>query len=344
MKKKYLVFISATHEDLKTERKELARIVSEMGSIPILLDEFDITQAPDRRLINKSIEECDYFLNLTGHMGGEPVGKTFALELEYIYAVKAGVPVLALIIDKKARRKGSKKTKNAVTVKALDNFKRKLENHSHDTWTNPTDLKLKALGLLNREMNLQPRRGWIPSDEAFTPLAANELGRLVRENEILRNKMALGYGADSEGRDLAKKVFGQVKSTYKILASNRISLSFFYVDGENWVNTKVFRYLRLFRLLAPEMSTPKTAAEISHFLGNILNPDLSKLVRKDYPTPSNTIKKIMSDFALLKLVKSTEAEQSEAWEMTEYGKETFTIHRLRQMSKRSLVKTNLEKP
>ena len=94
-----------------------------------------------------------------------------------------------------------------------------------------------------------------------------------------------------------------MKKVLKTLAANRISLSFWYISGENWENTKVFRYLRLFRLLTPELSTPKTAAELSHFLGNILNPDLSKLVRKDFPTPSNTIKKIMTDFVLLKLVR-----------------------------------------
>jgi len=333
MHKKYLVFISSAQEDLKSERKELTRIVTEMGAIPVVMDEFDITEAQDRRVINKAIEECDYFLNITAHMGGKAVGKTFALELEYTYAVKAGVPVLALIIGDKARRKGSKKEKDAVAAKALESFKKKLENHSFDIWTNPTDMKLKALGLLSREMNLNPRRGWVPSDNAFSPSAANELSRLIRENETLRSKLAM------EGTDIVKKIREQMKSALKILATNRISLSFYYVEGENWENTKVFRYLRLFRLVAPELSTPKTASEISNFLGNILNPDLSKVVRKDYPTPSNTIKKIMTDFALLKLVKCTENDQSEAWEMTEYGRETFAVYRLRQMTKKSSTKS-----
>ena len=333
MYKRYLVFISSIQEDLKTERRELTRIIQEMGAIPIVLDEFDITQAQDRRLIYKAIEECDYFLNLTAHMGGKVVGKTFALELEYTYAVKAGVPVLSMIIGEKARKKGSKKAKDGASVKALAIFKKKLESHSYDTWTNPADLKLKALGLLSREMNLTPRRGWIPCDEAFSPMVANELSRLIRENDLLRSKMAM------EGTDIVTKIREQIKNAVKVLATNRISLSFFYVDGENWENTKVFRYIRLFRLLTPELATPKTAADIAHFLGNILNPDLSKIVRKDYPTPSNTIKKIMTDFALLKLVKVTEFEHNEAWEMTEYGRETFAIYRLRQMAKKSSTKS-----
>ena len=46
----------------------------------------------------------------------------------------------------------------------------------------------------------------------------------------------------------------------------------------------------------------------------------------------------MTDFALLNLVKCTAplnpngSGDDETWEMTEYGKETFAIFRLRQMS------------
>ena len=116
MQKKYLIFISSSQEDLKTERKELAKIITEMGAIPILLDEFDITEAKDRRIIHKIMQECDYFLNLTAHKGGKVVGKTFALELEYTYAAKAGVPVISLIIGEKARKKGSKKESIRIVI------------------------------------------------------------------------------------------------------------------------------------------------------------------------------------------------------------------------------------
>ena len=329
MLKKYLVFISSTQDDLKAERQELVRIVAEMGAIPVAMDAFDITQEADRKVIHKAVENCDYFLNLTAHKGGEGIGKVSALELEYSYAVKAGLPVLALIISEKARWKDTKKEKDPVAKKALDAFRKKLENHNHDTWLNSGDLRHKALALLSREMNLNPRRGWVPSTQAVEPAIANELCRLIQENETLRRAI------ETEGPDIVKKIREQIKEVLKVLAANRISLSFYYIDGENWENTKKFRYLRLFRLLAPELSIPKTVAEVSHFLGNILNPDLTKTktVRKDYPTPSNTIKKIMADFTLLKLVKCTGSGDNETWGMTEFGKEVFAAYRLRQMKK-----------
>jgi len=391
MNKKYLVFINSAQDDLKTARGELVRIVFELGGIPVILDDFDITARDDRRLIHKLMGECDYFLTITGDKGGKMAGDTLVLELSYNYAVKTGIPVLALISGEKPRRKAAEKEKDSLHAQALAGFKVKLQSHPHEKWANLPELKLKAFALLSREMNLSPRRGWVHADSVFTAAVANELSRLSLENESLRGKIAgqkqtLSLSFDSHSRDGADsedtaangsgangsgtndsgtkdtgvkdsgaknsdtKARGEIRNALKTLAANRVSLSFFYVDSEKWENTQVFGYLRLFRLLAPELYTPKTAAEISHFLGNILNPDLSKSVRKDYPTPSNTIKKIMTDFALLKLVKHNEtpdpnphpragkSEHSETWEMTGQGSETFAAYRLRQMTKKAAGK------
>ena len=334
MSKKYFVYISSSQEDVKAERRELIKIVTELGAIPITMDAFDVTMEEERKIIGKVIEECDYFLNLTAYKGGGAVGKSFGLEFEYSCAVRANVPVFALIIGEKARWKASKKEKTNAAQKAVANFKKKLEGHTHDTWINLTDLRQKAMALLNREMNLSPRRGWVPSTEAVEPCVANELCRLLRENEALRYQIRM-YGPDA-----VKKVQDEIKHYLKVMAANKISLSFYYVDGDNWENTQVYHYLKLFRILAPELSTPKTTVEISHFLGIILNPDLDRTVRKDYPTPSNTVKKIMSDFALLKLVKcsaktapNAPVVDDEDWELTEYGQEAYAVYRLHQLEK-----------
>ena len=327
MAKKYLVYISSSLDDLKAERKELIRVVSELGAIPITMDAFDLNQDEDRKLIYKTIEECDYFVNITAHKRGAEVGKSFAIAVEYSHAVKMKIPVLALIISEKARWKASKKEKEAAAKKTIDAFRKKLEDHAHEVWTTTSDLRQKALALLSREIHLNPRGGWVHSDEAVSPSVANELCRLLQENETLRSRINI------EETGVVKMIKDQVKSTMKKLAATKISLSFYYTEGENWENTQVFRHIKLFRLLTPELSTPKTINEISHFLGNILNPDLEKTVRKDFPTPTNTIKKIMADFIVLKLVKLSDTGGNEAWVTTEFGKETFSVIRLRQMAR-----------
>ena len=327
MQKKYHFYVSSASGDLKSERSEIIRIIIELGAIPISMDGFDIENEEDRRFIKKAIEESDYFINLTAYKGGIPIANSFALELEYTWAVKARVPVFAFIISDTARWKDSKKEKDPALLKSIEEFKSRLKNHAHDNWLNIGDLRHKTLALITRELNLRPRRGWVPSTELMDSSVANEMAKLIRDNEVFRSRLRM------EGTDIVKKIREQMRQALRVMTGNRVTLSFYYIDSENWENTRAFSYIKLFRLLVPEMSSPKTANEISHFLGNILNPDMEKTVRKDFPTPSNSIKKIMTDLTLLKLVRSHGTGDHEVWEMTEYGRETFATYRLRQMNR-----------
>ncbi|MDR1108881.1 MAG: DUF4062 domain-containing protein [Spirochaetaceae bacterium] len=333
MTKKYHIFIGSTQDDLKNERRVLPRIIMELGHIPVTADCFDGSAKSDPLFTKKTIEECDYFISLVAHKLSLPDGNS-PLETEYSCAVKQGIPVLSLIIDEKARWKASKKEKDSGSLKKLEDFKKKLTAGSYETWMNTSDLCQKAQSLLIREMNLSPRSGWVSAAQAIDPSVANEISRLSRENEDLKQQIKI------EGGGILTRVREQMKHALKVLAINKVTLSFYYTPGENWENTRKFRYLRLFKLLVPELSLEKSTGDISRFLGNVLNPDLEKAVRKDYPTPSNTIKKIMADFVLLKLVKCSRPEgDEEFWEITEYGKEVYAAYRMRQLERAFLKKS-----
>jgi hypothetical protein len=324
--KKYHIFIGSTLDDLKNERRLLPRIVMELGHIPVTADCFDRTNGNDQLLIRKNLEECDYYLALVAHKISLPGEKSF-METECAWAVKKGIPIIALIIDEKARWKAAKKEKDPEAVKKLEDFKKKLAAHVHETWLNASDLGQKAQNLLIQEMNLNPQTGWVCAAQAVDPSVANELSRLSVENEDLKRQIKVDSG------DVRVKIREQMKQALKVMALNKVFLSFYYTDGDNWENTRQFRYLRIFKLLAPELSLGKTPGEISRFLGNVLNPDLEKTVRTNYPTPSNTIKKLMADFALLKVVKFSGQGDGEVWEITEYGKEVYSAYRMRQLER-----------
>lgn len=332
MTKKYHVFIGSTLDDLKNERRTLPRMIMELGHIPVSAEYFDMAGHTDQRFAKKAVEECDYFIALIAHRLGLP-DETSPLETEYAWAVRRGIPVIALIIDEKARWKAAKKEQDAGALKKLENFKKKLASHTHTSWFNSSDLCQKAQNLLIQEMNLNPGEGWVHAAQAIKPPVANELARLSSENEDLKRQLK------AEGGEIRVRVREQMKYALKVLALNGVSLSFRYSPGDNWENTRKFRYLRLFKLLVPELSLGKTPEEISWFLGNVLNPDLDKTVRKDYPTPSNTVKKIMADFALLKLVKHSGGGDNEAWEISEYGREVYSAYRLRQLERAFAKKT-----
>jgi hypothetical protein len=336
MTRKYHVFISSTPEDLKNERIILTRLIWEMGHIPVSLGDFNISDEDDRRVIKRIIGDCDYFLSLVAHKYGPPIDGAAGTELEYTCAVKQGIPVLGLIIGEKARWKESKWDQDAVLVQGLNEFKRRLQAHPHIFWTNSQDLKQKTREILTQEIFLDPRNGWTVGDSLTGPSAVNVLSRLIVENEDLKRQVLIRGSTVSPWKS-------KMKHTLGILASHKITLSFFYNPGETWENTIKCRYLRLFHLLTPELYLGKTIAELSRFLGNILNPDLNRLVRKDYPTPSNTIKKFMADFHLLKLVNYTGNKNEEIWELSGYGKEVYTLYRLRQFE-RNIKSTLVRQP
>ena len=328
---KYHVFIGSTLDDLKSERKELPRIVMELGHTPVMADYLDGETRNASKLLQKTIEECDYFIALIAHRHSDSSGNVSPLLHECSIAARKGIPVLALIIDEKARWKPAKKEKDAALIRKLEEFKSRLRAGPYETWSNTPDLCHKAQTLLVQELSLCKRPGWVRADKIIDPTVANEISRLSSENDDLRRQILHDDHAS----------FAKIKDAedhaLKVLALNKVTLSFYYTLGDNWENARQFRYIRIFKILVPELVLGKSTSEISRFLGTVLNPDLDKTVRKDYPTPSNSIKKIMSDFSVLKLVKCTHGEEkhadNEVWETTEYGKELYSAYRMRQLDK-----------
>jgi hypothetical protein len=332
MSKKYLVYLGSTLDDLKNEDRELSRLVLELGHVPVHApagEEGD--EGAGRALVNKTIAECDYFVILVAHRYSKE-GEPSPMETEYVQALNCGIPVIALIVDEDARWRANKKETKPAQIRRLKDFKDSLRKHPHAYWSNTVEFCQKAQNLLLREINLRPRKGWIPADEGVSPVVANEIARLGAENGELRRRLGLESG------DLVTRLREQLKHAVKVLALNRAVLSFYYENGKTWENTRKFRYLRIFKVLAPELYIGKTTADISRFLGGVLNPDLKRGVRKDFPTPSNTVKKIMADFALLKLIRCAggnpdAGSDGEVWEITEYGKELYAAYRMRQLEK-----------
>jgi len=334
---KYHIFIGSTLDDLKNERKELPRIILELGHIPVTADYLDETARNASELLQKVIEECDYFIALVGNKYSGSDGEVSPLVEQLSIATKKGIPVLALIIGEKVRSKPAKKEKEPALIRKLDDLKARLQEGSYETWTNSPDLCQKAQSLLVQELNIHARPGWVKAEKLIDPTVANELSRLSSENDALRRQVRIDSGA------MVSKLRDQLKHALKVLALNKITLSFYYAPGDKWENSRQFRYIRIFKLLVPELALGKNTAEISRFLGTVLNPDLDKTVRKDYPTPSNTIKKIMADFSMLKLVRCINEEEvsagNEIWEITEYGKELYSAYRMRQLEKVLVKKT-----
>jgi hypothetical protein len=348
---KYHIFIGSTFDDLKKERREIQRIIMELGHIPVSAEYLDSTSKNYKKLLEKTVEECDFFIAVIANMYAPKGAKTSELEAECNIADKNNVPVISFIKEEKAHKAASstvrgttgkkmrssarssaaKKEKGAGSDKKLEALKIRLGKGTNETWLNSNDLCQKLQNQLVQQINLTLRNGWVRADQTFAPSVANELSRLSTENEQLRHQVKF------DRNEIVTRLREQMKNTFKVLALNKIILSFYYASGEKWENNRNFRYLRIFKLLAHELTAGKTTSEISRFLGAALNPEPGKPVRKDYPIPPNTIIKIMADLSLLKLVrcvsKNERTGDNDVWGITEYGRELYSAYRMRQLNK-----------
>jgi hypothetical protein len=332
---KYHIFIGSTLDDLKLERGEIARIIMELGHIPVSAEYLNNKSKNYKKLLESTIEDCDFFIAVIAQMYAPKGVKVSPLETEFNIADKNNIPVISFIIDGKARRLTAQKEKEASRVKKLEALKKRLGQGINETWLNQADLCKKLQNQLTKQINLMLRNGWVRADQTFAPSVANELSRLSTENEQLRHQMKI------DSNDVVARLHVQMKNTFKVLALNKVILSFYYASGAKWENNRNFRYLRIFKLLIPKLVGGKTISEISGIIGAALNPEPEKPVRKDYPTPPNTVKKIIADLSLLKLVRSASKKEGanvspgdeEIWETTEYGKELYSAYRMRQLNK-----------
>ena len=98
MERRYQVFVSSTYEDLQEERREVMQALLALDCIPTGMELFPAADEDSWSLIERFIAGCDYYVVVIGGRYGSiaSTGKSFT-EMEYDYAIQAGIPVLAFL-------------------------------------------------------------------------------------------------------------------------------------------------------------------------------------------------------------------------------------------------------
>lgn len=322
MRIKYQIFVSSTFEDLKEERDLVIKAILEMGHIPVGMEMFSAGDEEQWKLIQRQIEDCDYYLVIAAHRYGSMDGKVSYTEKEYDYAFNLGVPTLGFIISDKATWPVAKSDTDTDKKKRLEKFKTKIQKKIVSYWTNKEDLYGKVSLSLMKQFTTNPRAGWVKATETTGPEVLNELSRLSKENSNLRDHIV----------ELDKQIIKDESEKYdkmiNTLNNHKISVSFFYKKGTSWEDMKDFDFLELFKLLAPELMVEKSTAATAKYIGQMKKPNQTKDIRDNYPIPSNTTKKILADLVVLDLMKPSTKKHSlkdtnDYWTITEEGKNVF---------------------
>ena len=337
MKKKYQIFVSSTFEDLKDERDLVIKAILEMGHIPVGMEMFSAGDEQQWKLIQTQIDDCDYYIVISAFRYGSLDGKVSYTEKEYDYASSLGLPVLGFIIDEDTKWPASKVDKNALKLEKLSLFKTKIQKKLVSYWSDKNDLYGKVSISLMKQFNTNPRTGWVKSTEQTGPEVLKEISRLSNENAELRKSITELEDFINEDE---KEEFEKTLDTLK---HNKRALSFFYTDSTKWENGDVeFSLFEIFNLLAPELMIENSTQYCSHYLGIMLDPEKSeRKVRHEWPTPRNTVRKILADFNVLDIIqpsskKHSVKDENEYWSLTIEGKKLFKEVR------REILNQNLE--
>lgn len=98
MDKRYQVFVSSTFQDLEKERQEVMHALLELDCMPAGMELFPAADETQWNLIQRVIDDCDYYLLILGgrygSMGAEGLSYT---EMEYRYALSVNKPTIAFI-------------------------------------------------------------------------------------------------------------------------------------------------------------------------------------------------------------------------------------------------------
>jgi Domain of unknown function (DUF4062) len=231
--KKLQVFVSSTYTDLIEERQAAVEAILSSGHIPAGMELFSAGDESQMTVIERWIDESDVYLLILGGRYGSIDKKTNKsyTHLEYEYALGKSKPMFAVVISDAAL---DKKVKNAGrTVLELDSakelkaFKEIVQSNLVKFWDDKKDIKIAIHETIADFIHRKELVGWIRGDNSVnTGVLAEEIARLIKENNELKNKSNQNNGILYN--NLSYDELESLLKTENILDKNRKPQQLFY--------------------------------------------------------------------------------------------------------------------
>lgn len=185
VEKRFQIFVSSTFKDLIEERQAVQKAILELDHMPAGMELFPAADESAWQLIKDVIDASDYYVLIIGGRYGslDETGLSYT-EKEYNYAVKSGIPVIALLHSDPDNLPRGKTETDEEAWNKLTEFREKVESkHTCNYWDSAEELKAKVITGVISAIKKQPAVGWvraslIPSEDT------------VREVLDLRKKIA----------------------------------------------------------------------------------------------------------------------------------------------------------
>lgn len=190
MEKRYQVFVSSTFLDLTDERRAVMQALLELDCIPAGMELFPASDDDSWTLIQRVIDDCDYYLVILGGRYGSVdsagVGYT---EKEYDYAVEMGKPVLGFLHADPGLIPAKHTDTDSDLRKRLSAFRRKVQLKQCKLWLTPADLGTAVTTSYARLIKTHPAEGWVKARHAKTTEDAEKMTKLLEQVRILEQEL-----------------------------------------------------------------------------------------------------------------------------------------------------------
>ena len=187
MDKKYTVFVSSTYEDLREERAEVMRALLECDCIPYGMELFSSANDDSWTVIQRAIEECDYYVLIVGGRYGSLAddGLSFT-EKEFRYAEEIKKPILVFPHANPSSLPVSKSNSTDAERKKFKAFMELVNKRQRRTWNTDKELgAIVAQGIIRLKKDY-PAVGWIRGDKPVGEELLIENRDLQEKNEELQ--------------------------------------------------------------------------------------------------------------------------------------------------------------
>lgn len=184
MKESISVFVSSTFGDLKSYREAVRSSIRRLGLIDISMENFGSREDRPLKECTRLIRDVDVFVGIYAKRYGfvPPGKKTSITASEYAAAKRAGIPILAYLVDENARWPKAK-IEGGVNAERLSRFKSGLlQHHIVSFFSRRDELAAMVAADLGRETRTRRSRIGL-----LRNLSDESLGREQRLIEQLRS-------------------------------------------------------------------------------------------------------------------------------------------------------------
>ncbi len=335
--KRYQVFISSTFTDLQEERRQVMQAVMNLDGIPAGMELFPAADEEQFEFIKKIIDDCDYYVIIIGGRYGQvsAAGISYT-ELEYDYAIKRGMKVLAFIHGDPMQIAIGKSEPDPAIREKLETFRKKVsEGRLVKFWKSVADLPGMVIVALSQTIKAHPAIGWVRGDIATAPELLSQINQLRQQNENLKNENS------QLRKEAAPKTNPNLASGSDTTTIGGAYYSDFFRSSQTW--SKKVSWDRLFGIVGPKVIGPVAYAALSTTISSSMEAEFG-FSEKHFRLAESDFETIMLQLQALNLLKIYTAETTKGGvsvfcQLTEYGISYLTQVRAQKKSTKAAIRT-----